>query len=107
MKYFLLFLSTTMFFPSCTKKVKLFENHGVITGMNLLQCPCTQSCPCGCGGLFFHFTDAADTSNIIIDNPIIFKLPAGSRFPVYVTVQWQNTSRCNTAAIKVVSYKIL
>ena len=93
---------------SCKKNnQQIFQNNGVITGVNLLTCPCTASCPCGCGGLFFHFTDTSYTSNIPLDNPSIFKLGTNIKFPVYVKLNWENTTRCGATAIKVTSYKIL
>jgi len=95
-------------FFSCEKeKVKQYRSEGVITGINLSQCPCIVQCPCGCGGLFFHFVDTVYTANIPLDNPQIFNLPGNVKFPVYVTLNWKNTSRCGVTAIKILDYKIL
>ncbi|HSN08929.1 MAG TPA: hypothetical protein VLS85_07815 [Hanamia sp.] len=90
---------------SCKKEQKSYQNAGVITGINFSQCPCVAACPCGCGGLFFHFTDTTYQENIPIDNPSIFKLPANVTFPFYVEVNWINTTRCGTFAITITDYK--
>ena len=93
---------------SCKKdKVKSFQNEGVVTGINASQCPCIAVCPCGCGGLYFHFIDTAYTANIPLDNPLIFNFPSNIKFPVYVKINWENTTRCGTTAIRIINYKIL
>jgi hypothetical protein len=108
MKRGILLLLICISYSSCRKdKVKLFRNEGVITGINAMQCPCIAACPCGCGGLFFHFIDTVYNANIPLDNPQIFNFPSNIKFPVYVKVDWENTTRCGTFAIKITDYKIL
>lgn len=107
MKPGIILLLICFVFFSCKKdKAKLFQNEGVITGVNASQCPCLAACPCGCGGLFFHFIDTSYTANIPLDNPQIFKFPSNVQFPVYVKINWENTTRCSTTAIKIIDYKI-
>ncbi|HUX84352.1 MAG TPA: hypothetical protein VMV20_03910 [Chitinophagaceae bacterium] len=102
----LLFFLTLLF--SCTKETpRRFQNEGVITGINAEEFPCKASCPCGAGGVFFHFTDTSYTADIIVDNPQIFNLAAGSHFPVRVMVDWQNTSRCGITAIKITQFMVV
>jgi hypothetical protein len=88
----------------CNKHQTFSTDEGVITGTDLRGCPCVVSCPCACGGFIFHFTDMNDTSRTIIDNMSIILLPPGPTFPIKITVDWQNTSRCGLKAIKVLSY---
>jgi len=84
---------------SC-RKDKPFTNSGVING------PDTRMCVC-CGGLFFHFTDIADTSNRWLANPGIFQFSNDVKFPVYVQVDWQPLNENCGGAIKIVRYKLL
>ena len=104
MKHLLILFAVCLVLFSC-KKEKAFLNEGEILGLNHRQCPCIENCPCACGGLMFHFTDEADTTNIVIDNAAIFQLPANTHFPVHVKVNWQNTSRCTIKSIKITDYK--
>jgi hypothetical protein len=97
-----------IFYFSCKKSVQVakpFENNAVVTGIDARLCPCDVSCPCVCGTLIFHFTDTVYTSNIPIDNPGIFNLSSNTQFPVYVRVNWQNTTRCGVTAIKITSFE--
>src|ERR1700675_4156366 len=108
MKRGLLFLIACFLHFSCQKNAQNaspFQNNGVITGIDPRLCPCDTSCPCVCGTLIFHFTDTVYTANIPIDNPGIFNLSSGSHFPVYVKVNWQNTTRCGVTAIKITSFE--
>jgi hypothetical protein len=101
----LAFISTI--FISCKKDTtSSFQNKGVITGIDMRLCPCAIGCPCICGGLDFHFIDTSYTANIPLDNPVIFKLGSNAQFPIYVQVNWQNTTRCGTTAIKITEFKI-
>ena len=106
MRYLLILLAACLMLFSC-KKEKAFLNVGEILGFDLRQCPCIRSCPCTCGGLIFHFTDEADTTNIVIDNAAIFQLPANTHYPIQVKVNWQNTSRCGMRSIKITDYNLL
>ena len=108
MKFILSILLVCIMILSCKKKSTIvsYQNEGVITGFNLLECPCVDTCPCACNAYFFHFTDHIDTSNIIIDNPSILKLPSQVTFPVHIKLNWINATRCNTFAIKITSYQI-
>jgi hypothetical protein len=100
----LLFIGATCIF-SCKKDTAVaYKNEAVIAGINLTECPCVISCPCTCGGLLFHFTDSAYTENIALDNPAIFNITSGTKFPVRVKINWENTSRCSTSSIKITSY---
>ena len=93
---------------SCKKSVQKatpFQNLGVITGIDTRLCPCAVACPCVCGTLIFHFTDTVYTANIPIDNPGIFNLSSNTQFPVYVKVNWQNTTRCGVTAIKITGFQ--
>jgi hypothetical protein len=84
------------------------ENEGVITGISVSTCVSIASCSNVCdGSLYFHFTDISDTSDIAIDNPTIFKFPQNARFPIRVSVNYQNTTRCSISAIKIIGYKML
>ncbi len=104
----LLLICLCIAFFSCKKtKIILYQNEGVITGINASQCPCIISCPCVCGGLFFHFVDTVYTANIPLDNPGIFNFPSNTNFPVYVKLNWDNTTRCGTFAIKITEYTTL
>ena len=85
----------------------LYQNEGVITGVDLRECPIIAGCPGVCGGLFFHFIDTTYNTDIPLDNPEIFNLPSNTKFPVYVKINWENTTRCGTTAIKIIGYKIL
>ena len=108
MKRIIFVLSIFLISLSCQKeKEKPFQNTGVITGIDLRQCPCVVTCPCVCGGLLFHFTDTSYSANIPLDNPGIFNLGADTHFPIYVKVDWQNTTRCGIVAIKITDFKIL
>ena len=90
---------------SCKKdKAVVYANEGVITGIDMRQCPCLLECPCACGGLVFHFTNTGDTSRTVVDNAAIFHLPDNTKFPLRVKVNWQSTTRCDIKAIKVSSY---
>ena len=107
MKKVTLLLLISVVYLSCKKDRAIrFQNEAVITGINVTQCPCLGECPCACGGLYFHFTDSVYSANIPLDNPAIFKLASNTQFPVYVKVNWINTSRCNTTAIKITGYQI-
>lgn len=108
MRYSIVLLLICAFFFSCKKdKVKTFQNQGVIGGVNPCASPCLINCPCTCGNLYFHFTDTVYTANIPLDNPQIFNFPSNVKFPVYVKINWLNTTRCGTTAIKIIDYKIL
>jgi hypothetical protein len=102
--FFLGFLTLVV---SCKKHEPVLTNEGVITGVDYRACLCTLDCPCECGGFLFHFTDMSDTSRTIIDNNSIFQFQSNDIYPIRVTVEWQNTSRCGTKAMKVLSYKLL
>jgi hypothetical protein len=95
-------------FLSCKKKSTMvsFQNEGILTGMNLLTCPCVDSCPCLCGSYFFHFTNYSDTSNVVIVNSTILKLPSQVSFPVQIKLNWTDATRCNIFAVKITSYQI-
>jgi hypothetical protein len=103
----ILLLICTVYFSCKKDKVKLFQTEGVITGINVRQCLCVAECPCACGGLFFHFIDTVYTANIPLDNPQIFNFPSNIKFPVFVKINWENTTRCGTTAIRIIDYKIL
>jgi hypothetical protein len=108
MKSILLLIVACLLHLSCQKtriEAKPFQNLGVITGVDARLCPCDVSCPFVCGTLIFHFTDTVYTANIPLDNPGIFNLSSGSHFPVFVKVNWQNTSRCGTTAIKITGFE--
>jgi hypothetical protein len=108
-KKLLLLLVVCIICISCKKNsqgAQPFQNNGVITGIDTRLCPCAVSCPCVCGTLVFHFTDTGYNENIPIDNPGIFNLNSNSKFPVYVRVNWQNTTRCGVTAIKITSFEI-
>ncbi len=108
MKRIILLLFICVVYFSCQKdKGKSFQNDGVITCIDARQCPCLVGCPCVCGGLLFHFIDTVYTTDIPLDNPGIFKLASNTQFPVYVKIDWQNTTRCGVTAIKITNYKIL
>ncbi len=95
-------------FLSCKKNTNLLENEGVITGINVSECVSLAECPNVCdGALFFHFTGVADTSNVAIDNPTIFKFAQNVKFPIRVSLNYQSTTRCGITAIKVISYRKL
>jgi hypothetical protein len=102
---FVIFIFLLFMLGACKKYNPFFTNKGVITNFDYRSCLCVVSCPCGCGGFEFHFTDINDTSRTIIENNII-QLPAGTVYPVYLTVNWQNTSRCGVKAIRIVSYEL-
>ncbi len=91
---------------SCKKQVNTFENEGVITNLDFRACPCDVSCPCGCGGFVFHFTDMNDSTRVVIDNNSIIQLTPGTTYPVYLTVDWENTTRCEVKAMNILRYKI-
>jgi ubiquitin C-terminal hydrolase len=82
-----------------------YRNVAVINGVNPCTYPCVVNCPCACGDLYFHFTDTTYINNIPVDNPEIFNLPMNAKFPVYVKVNWTNTTRCNTFAIKITAFQ--
>jgi hypothetical protein len=108
MKFRLLLLVVCSWHFSCKKSVQdanPFQNNGVITGMDARLCPCAVACPCACGTLIFHFTDTVYTANIPIDNPGIFNLSSNTQYPVYVRVNWQNTTRCGVTAIKITNFE--
>jgi hypothetical protein len=108
MKLLFLFVFFSTIFLSCRKEqANSFQNKGVITGIDMRLCPCIAGCPCVCGGLNFHFTDTAYTANIPLDNPEIFKLGPDTNFPVYVELNWVNTTRCGTTAIRITDFKTL
>ena len=91
---------------SCRKSdMNGFKNRAVITGFDHRQCPCTDICPCVCGTILFHFADTTYTANIPVDNQEIFKLDANTKFPVYLRVNWLNTTRCGITAIKITDFK--
>jgi hypothetical protein len=109
MKSILLLWVACLLHFSCKKSVqetKPFQNNGVIAGMDARLCPCVVSCPCVCGTLIFHFTDTVYAANIPIDNPGIFNLTSSTHFPVYVRVNWVNTTRCGVTAIKITSFEL-
>jgi len=92
---------------ACKKKEVLLTNEGVITGVNPCEYACVIECPCACGNYLFHFTDTGDSSNVIIDNRDTINLPLNTQFPVHITLDWQNTTRCGVKAIKILKYKLL
>jgi hypothetical protein len=92
---------------ACKKKEVLLTNEGVITGVNPCEYACVIECPCACGNFLFHFTDTGDTSNVIIDDHDAINLPSNTQFPVHITLDWQNTTRCNVKGIKILKYKLL
>jgi hypothetical protein len=81
-------------------KTKSFMNTGVITG------PDPRACAC-CGGYFFHFTNVSDTSNKQLVNAGIFQFPINVKYPVFVQVDWQNSTFCGGYAIKIINYRLL
>jgi hypothetical protein len=89
-----------------TQTAAPYQNLAVIDGRNPCESACLINCPCACGNLFFHFIDTSYTANIPIDNQDTFKFPANIKFPVTVKVNWINTTRCNTFAIKITSYQL-
>jgi len=91
----------------CKKHEILLRNEGVITGIDVRECPCVVQCPCACGGLIFHFTDMSDTTRSVIDNGSFIQLPSASTFPIYITLDWQSTTRCGVKAIKIINYRLL
>lgn len=106
MKYIIPLMLICLLYSCKKEKAVVYANDGVITGIDMRQCPCLLECPCACGGLIFHFTNTSDTSRIIIDNARIFKLTNNPQFPVRIKINWQNTTRCNARAIKVTSYAL-
>jgi hypothetical protein len=109
MRYGLLFLATCLSVFSCKKSMQdagSFQNNAVITGLDMRDCPCVVNCPCICGGILFHFTDTTYTANIPIDNAAIFNLTTDTQYPVYVKVNWQNTTRCGVTAIKITGFRV-
>lgn len=86
---------------SCTKdKDKSYTNTAVIAGPDVRACVC-------CGGLYFHFTDIADTTNKPLVNPGIFQFPNDMKYPVNVKVNWEKTTACSGYAIKIINFKLL
>jgi hypothetical protein len=108
MHYRLILFFTALSFFSCKKSSQdagSFQNNAVITGLDVRLCPCVVDCPCVCGGILFHFTDTTYTANIPVDNAAIFNLNADTKYPVYVKVNWQNTTRCGVTAIKIINFQ--
>ena len=105
MKHVLLLLVICLIQFSC-KKEKIFSNEGVITGVAVRLCPCVVTCPCACSSLIFHFTSRGDTTRVILDNPGTIQLSADVHYPVYIKLNWINTTRCNIQAVKITDYKI-
>lgn len=105
MKRVLLLLVICLVQFSC-KKETIFLNEGVITGVDVKLCPCVVTCPCACSSLIFHFTNRGDTTRIILENPCTIQLSADVRYPVYIKLNWVNTTRCNIQAVKITDYKI-
>ncbi len=103
----LLLFSLTLLFSCVKENPRLFQNEGVITGIDVSLIPCVFGCPCSSGGVYFHFTDSSYTGNIVVDNSEIFHLSPGSHFPVRVMVDWQNTSRCKIPAIIVTRFMVM
>jgi hypothetical protein len=103
---FFAFVINIVMLVSCKKKETLLTNEGIITSINPCEYTCVLDCPCACGNYMFHFTDIGDTTNILIYNKTIFKFPANIQFPVRVTVDWQNTTRCGVKAIKILNYEL-
>ncbi len=89
------------------KKETLLTNEGIITGFDPCEYASIIECPCACGNYVFHFTGTGDSTNIVIDNKEILKFAANTQFPVRLTVDWQNTTRCGQKAIKILGYKLL
>ena len=107
MKPAVILLLIGLIFISCKKnQLQSFQNNAEIDGRNPCKYLCLVGCPCACGNLYFHFRDTAYTANIPIDNPEIFNFGSDTKFPVYVSVNWENTTRCGVTAIKITSYKI-
>lgn len=99
--------SVLIILSSCKKKDILLTNEGEITGFSVCDYACIAGCPCACIGYIFHFTDTGDSSRVIIDNSPIISLPSNVQYPVHITVNWQNTTRCGEKAIKIINYKLL
>jgi hypothetical protein len=91
---------------SGTQIASPYQNLALVNGRNPCEYACLVNCPCACGDLYFHFIDTSFTDNIPIDNPDIFKFPTNTIYPVMVKVDWINTTRCQTFAIKITSYQI-
>src|ERR1022692_235620 len=108
MRTWLPLLVISAIFFSCKKDTKSLSDEGVVTGISVSTCASIAACPNVCdGSLYFHFTDRADTKNVVIDNPTIFKFPQNANFPVRVSLDYISTTRCGITAIKVTWYKIL
>lgn len=105
MKRVLLWLVICLVQFSC-KKQTIFLNEGVITGVDARLCPCVVTCPWACSSLIFHFTNRGDTTRVISENPGTIQLSADVRYPVYIKLNWVNTTRCNIQAVKITDYKI-
>ena len=100
------FFTLMMLLVSCKKKEVLLTNEGIITGFVPCDYACIVQCPCACDNYIFHFTDTGDTANTVIDNKEILEIPANTQFPVRLTVDWQNTTRCGQKAINILRYKL-
>jgi hypothetical protein len=107
MKRVILFCFTVAIFSCKKEEERSFQNNGVITGTDMRGCISVDTCPRVCGGFLFHFTDTIYSDNIPIDNPQIFNFSSNTKFPVYLRIDWQNTTRCGVFAIKIINYKIL
>ncbi len=92
---------------SCRKTpLTNFQSRGIITGIDARMCPCNDICPCSCGGYIFFFQDSVSIDRIVIDNPQIFKFSADVKFPINFMLNYENTSRCNAKAIKILNYQV-
>ncbi len=105
MKHGLLLLVICLAQFSC-KKETIFSNEGVITGVDVRLCTCVVTCPCTCSSLIFHFTNRGDTTRVILENLGTIQLPTGVHYPVYIKLNWINSTRCNIQAVKITDYKI-
>jgi hypothetical protein len=109
MKYLFAILMSFLAICACKKNSQTvhaapYQNLAVITGINPCAYACVDTCPCACGNFLFHFTDSSFAGNIVVDNPTIINLPLNTKFPVYIKVNWVNTTRCDIAAIRITAY---
>lgn len=107
MKALVFIVAVSLLLFSCKKSQPAFMSNGVITGVDVSQCPCRIDCPCACGGLIFHFTDTTNTSRVLLDNASDLRLSPDVKFPVQLKLNWVSTNRCGMNAIKITGYKIL
>ena len=102
MNRILALIGICLFGAGCAKSSRAPEQLGLVLGVDMRSCPCAIGCPCACGGTMFQFTEnPLDSSIYYVDNPEIFHLPANAKYPVKVSVAWENTTRCGVHAIRV------